>query len=44
MSYDGYSTHLVGDGPQILVEMNGKDKALATKKRLEALGAKIQIA
>lgn len=38
------ATRLVEDAPQILMEMDTKDRALAAKKKLEALGAKIEIA
>jgi large subunit ribosomal protein L7/L12 len=38
------ATRLVEGAPQILMEMDSKDRALATKKRLEALGAKIEVA
>lgn len=38
------ATRMVEDAPQVLMQMDGKDKALAVKKRLEALGAKVEIA
>ncbi len=38
------ATRLVEGAPQVLMEMDSKDRALAAKKRLEALGAKVEIA
>jgi large subunit ribosomal protein L7/L12 len=38
------ATRLIEEAPQVIMEVDTKDRALASKKRLEALGAKVEIA